>query len=141
MGCGSDITTNEYNHTVRTIDICIFENLINFKLYKNLLKSNCKDTKYIVNSIIVEKESQLKILSEIYNLSTGDNPKDKKIDYIEKANLDYLIKREISYINHLKRLRYSLPTLDLKNAINALLIDQNTIINKLLYLNQNKNRC
>lgn len=141
MGCGSDITTNEYSNTVRTIDICIFENLINLKLYKNLLKSNCncKDTKHIINSIMVEKESQVKILKEIYTLSTGDPLKDKKIDYIEKANIDYIIKREFSYINYLKKLRYSLPTWDLKNAINTLLIDQNTIINKLLYLNQNKN--
>lgn len=139
MGCGSDITTKEYNNTVKIIDICIFENLINLKLYKNLLKSDFKDTKHIVSSIIMEKESQLKILKEIYILSTGNTPRSKKIDYIEKANIDYIIKREFSYINHLKNLRYSLPTWDLKNAINTLLIDQNTIINKLLYLNQNKN--
>lgn len=139
MGCGNSITSKEYNHTIKIINKCLLENLINIKVYENLYilcnKNYSKDSIY---SIIIDKKLQSNILKEIHMISSGENIHPIHVDYTEKYDLksllDLSIEREFLLINNLKILRQSLPTPSLKTAISSILIDENNIINKLIYI-------
>lgn len=138
MGCGNSITSKEYKHTIKIINKCTLENLINIKAYENLYTLfDKKNIKEIITSIIVDKKSQIDILNELYIISSGENLPITNINYTNKYDLKSLLnltlEREFSYITSLKSLRRSLPTPSLKIAINSLLTDENTILNKLIY--------
>lgn len=139
MGCGNDITNKEFNYTVKLLTKCILDNSIIINNYKSLsLIMKSKKSIYLLKSIVAGKNSQNHILEDIYTLSTGETFKNKSLYHHSRQEVDTLtenlIESEFIFIENLKKLRNHMPSSSLKNAINSLLIDSNTILSKLNYI-------
>ncbi|KMT23298.1 hypothetical protein [Clostridium cylindrosporum] len=140
MSCANSSGT-EYSRIINTLKECIIEVKMDITRYKIIHKScNKKSHQDIVKSIIIDKDSHLKILKEIFKLATGEDLHEKVLEEktitSDTSNLIKLsIEKEFQFVILLKNLRFILPEPSVKQAINAILIDQNLTINKLIYMN------
>lgn len=132
MGCGNKYTKNYYSLLVSHINKCILECLILLDDYKHLKENS--SFKNIISNIIMYKNHQLNILKDLYKLFTGE---DNNLNY-EKvnskfSNIDSIIEKEFKYIDLITVLSNNVQD-SIKNSIFFILINQNNIVNKLLYI-------
>ena len=136
MGCGNKDTKDHHTLVVNHINKCILECLILLNDYR-LLKENCS-FKNIISNIIMYKNHQLNILKNLYKLFTGD---ENKLNYKDtksiSPNIDNIIEKEFKYIDLITPL-YNNVQNNIKESIFFILISENNIINKLLFINRKK---
>lgn len=144
MGCGCSNQSTNQSQIVKKINMLIIDISMSIDLYKNIYKL-CSKTHYqnIIKSLILDKNYHIKILKEIYTLLTGEistlapaSTCTEKRAIIPLINSN--IEKEFELIDLLKSLRYDIDDSNLKHAINIILIDQNSIVNKLLYIKSEK---
>ena len=136
MGCGNKDTKDHHTLVVNHINKCILECLILLNDYR-LLKEN-RSFKNIISNIIMYKNHQLNILKNLYKLFTGD---ENKLNYKDtksiSPNIDNIIEKEFKYIDLITPL-YNNVQNNIKESIFFILISENNIINKLLFINKKK---
>ena len=136
MGCGNKDTKDHHTLVVNHINKCILECLILLNDYR-LLKEN-RSFKNIISNIIMYKNHQLNILKNLYKLFTGD---ENKLNYKDtksiSPNIDNIIEKEFKYIDLITPL-YNNVQNNIKESIFFILISENNIINKLLFINRKK---
>lgn len=144
MGCGNSNTSKQFSLTIKILTECIIQCKMDIKRYQELLIDSIDKTdKSILQYIIMYKNNHYNILDNLYKISTGNIPNLKIID--EKmnnrdftSNINYCIESEFKFSYLIKSLYSQLPSLELRQAANSILIDENIICNKLIYINTRK---
>lgn len=133
MGCSHSIQDKEYSSLVRSLISCTIKISKHINWYTTIYN---KSGSIIIKSIIDNKKLHLKALLHIYKLVKGENMVYSPESNNDELSLDSLIIDEFKLIDDLKSLLTLLPYQNLIHGCQAIIIDINTITNKLLFLKQ-----
>lgn len=131
MGCSHTSQDKEYSALVRCLISCVVKVSSQIHSY-NIIYENSDN--HLIKSIIDTKKTHLNGLLHMYKLAKGEDMKYSTSEDNSILDINNLIIDEFKLIDNLKLLSTLLPYQNLIQACQLIIIDINTIVNKLLYL-------
>ncbi|MEF9951543.1 MAG: hypothetical protein RR840_11310 [Clostridium sp.] len=131
MGCSHTSQDNEYSSLIRSLISCVVKVSSQLQSYNNIYENS---ENQLIKSIVDTKKTHLNGLLHMYKLAKGEDMKYSTNEDNTILDINSLIIDEFKLIDNLKLLSTLLPYQNLIQASQLIIVDINTIVNKLLYL-------